>query len=241
MSGLPDFFILIASILVGFWPFMFVAALQGILNRKRRQKFLQWMGYMFRNIVVFWIILAAMWLGLLFFGREPFFLISEPLNSQLFWGVGTVIISIWLIIIYFASLKRRRDFEKVREINALQALSPGEFEELVTETFRRQGHRAKIAGKTGDHGVDVRVSAGNGEKWVVQCKRYKGSVGEPVVRDLYGTLLHEKAHRASIVTSGRFSRQAMAWAEGKPIDLYDREMFLEILHKLQKKKKDRPS
>lgn len=82
--------------------------------------------------------------------------------------------------------------------------------------------------------MDVRVRAKNGEKWIVQCKRYRGSVGEPYVRDLYGTMLHEKAQRASIITSGKFSRQALAWAEGKPIDLYDGEKLLKILRRLHK-------
>jgi restriction system protein len=174
-----------------------------------------------------------MWLTLKFMGGTPFPLLNEPANSQVFWGIGTIILFIWVISLGFDWLKRRRDFEKVRELNALQSISPEEFEELVAETFRRQGHHAKVAGQTGDHGIDVRVRALNGEKWVVQCKRYKGTVGEPIVRDLYGTMLHEKAHRAPIVTSGIFSRQALTWAEDKPIDLYDGEAFLKILSRLQ--------
>ena len=161
-------------------------------------------------------------------------MIPEPLNSQLFWGIGSIVIFIWVFSIFFDWLKRRQDFEKLRELNEIQALSPDEFEELAAESFRRLGHHVKVVGATGDHGVDLRIRAGNGEKWIVQCKRYKGSVGEPVVRDLYGTMLHEKADRASVITSGRFTRQAVEWAKGKPIDLYDGETFLKILRKLQK-------
>jgi restriction system protein len=42
-----------------------------------------------------------------------------------------------------------------------------------------------------------------------------------VVRDLYGTLLHEEAQRAYLITTGGLTRQAVDWAAGKPIVLYD--------------------
>jgi len=235
VSELLGFFIDVFSVIVGFWPVMFLAALQGIPNRKRKQKFWQWIGKIFRNLAITWILFALMWLGILFFGKQPVFLISEPQNSLLFWGIGGIVLFLWVLSLGFAWLKRRIEFEKMREMGAIQELSPDAFEELVAETFRRLGHHVKVVGTSGDHGVDVRVRASNGEKWVVQCKRYKGTVGEPTVRDLYGTMLHEKAQRASIVTSGRFSRQAVVWAEGKPIDLYDGEAFLRILRKLQTK------
>lgn len=234
MSDQLDFFVNVASFIVGFWPVMFLAALQGIPKRKRKQKFWQWIGKVFRNLTITWVLFALMWLAVFFSGSKPISLISEPQNSLLFWGIGGIVISLWTLSFGFGWLKRRWEFEKTRELSALQSLSPDDFEELVAETFRRLGHRVKVVGARGDHGVDVRVRASNGEKWVVQCKRYKGTVGEPTVRDLYGTMLHEKADRASVVTSGRFSRQAQTWAEGKPIDLYDGESFLKVLRKLQK-------
>jgi len=235
VSDLLSFFIDVFSVIVGFWPVMFLAALQGLPNRKRKQKFWQWIGKIFRNLSIIWILFALMWVAVFLSGKQPVFLISEPQNSLLFWGLGGIILFLWALSLGFGWLKRRMEFEKMRELGAMQELPPDGFEELVAEAFRRLGHRAKVVGTSGDHGVDVRIRASNGEKWVVQCKRYKGTVGEPTVRDLYGTMLHEKADRASIVTSGRFSRQAVAWAEDKPIDLYDGEAFLQVLRKLQTK------
>ena len=86
-------------------------------------------------------------------------------------------------------------------------------------------------GGNGDHGVDVLVQTDEGEKWVVQCKRYSGSVGEPVVRDLYGTLLHEEAQRAYLITTGGLTRQAVDWAAGKPIVLYDGEGLVRLIRR----------
>jgi restriction system protein len=99
---------------------------------------------------------------------------------------------------------------------------------MIVELYHRAGHQAKRTGATGDHGVDVVVEAKNGEKWVVQCKRWKGSVGEPVVRDFYGVVQHEKADKGILFTTGRYSTPAQQWAKGKPIALYDGNKLAEL-------------
>src|SRR5690606_14163630 len=48
----------------------------------------------------------------------------------------------------------------------------------------------------------------------------------PVLRDLYGTMIHSGADRAALVTSGKFSRAAQTWAQGKPLDLVDGEKLM---------------
>jgi hypothetical protein len=62
----------------------------------------------------------------------------------------------------------------------------------------------------GDHGVDL-ILARAGEKVIVQCKhRPRGSVGEPVLRDLFGALHH--FNRTSRSTSTRCA----TWSPAKP-------------------------
>ncbi len=107
---------------------------------------------------------------------------------------------------------------------------------MTVELFLAYGHQAKRTGSVGDHGVDVVVHSKNGEKCVVQCKRWRGYVGEPVVRDFYGVMHHEKAERGFIITSGTFSRPAREWAKGKPITLYDGEKFLQLWRRAQHRK-----
>jgi restriction system protein len=99
---------------------------------------------------------------------------------------------------------------------------------MIVALYHRAGHKAKRTGRTGDHGVDIVIDAKNGEKWVVQCKRWRGSVGEPVVRDFYGVVQHEKADKGIIFTTGHFSAPAQQWVKGKPISLYDGNKLVEI-------------
>ena len=87
--------------------------------------------------------------------------------------------------------------------------------------FQLLGYRVKNTQLVADHGIDLLVSGPEARYGVVQCKRYRGTVGEPTVRDLYGTLMHENSDHGWLVTTGGISRQAREWATGKPIDLWD--------------------
>lgn len=118
----------------------------------------------------------------------------------------------------------------------MKSLSPDEFEALVAKLFETNGHHVALVGGSSDHGVDIVVTNAQGEKWIVQCKRYSGSVGEPVVRDLYGTMLHEEAQGAYLMTTGSFTQKAGEWASGKPLHLYDGNALVRLVHDVQAKK-----
>lgn len=110
----------------------------------------------------------------------------------------------------------------------LMQLEPAQFERHVALIFRRRGHRVYHRGGAGDHGVDLEVCLPSGRLGIVQCKRHRSTVGERVVRDLYGTMLHEEASHSFLVTTGAISSAAYAWAEGKPMTLVDGEGLLDL-------------
>lgn len=60
----------------------------------------------------------------------------------------------------------------------------------------------------------------DGKLTLVQCKhRQSGTVGVPVVREMFGLMHHEKADAVIITTTSRFTPEAEAFAEGKPVTL----------------------
>ena len=205
------------SLAFSFWPVLLVGML---LERGRN------MGRVARWA---WGSLAAMRLFLFFFPsvRFPSLLIREPLNTALFLAAGVVLFALQYGIRFWEHRTRRNKTGSIDTEIDLGKLPLRELEEMVAELYRAFGHRAKRTGSTGDHGVDVVVQAKNGEKWVIQCKHWHGSVGEPVVRDFYDVLHHEKADSGAIITTGRFTAQARDWVRGKPLYLYDGEEFLE--------------
>jgi restriction system protein len=107
-----------------------------------------------------------------------------------------------------------------KSIEQLQALTPDQFEEWVGARFRDLGYAVKVTGLSGDHGADL-LAEKPGEVAVIQCKNYKAwSVGEPILRDLYGTMHDFKATKAYLVTSGQMTRAAVEWVKGKPIEVW---------------------
>ncbi len=109
------------------------------------------------------------------------------------------------------------------DLEQLYHLSPAEFEQYVAGLFRKKGYQVQMRGRSGDLGVDILLTKGDGRRAIVQCKRYRNKVGPDVVRELYGTLIHEQADHAFLVTTAEISASAHRWTEGKPMTLIDGE------------------
>jgi hypothetical protein len=209
-----------ADIMFNVWWLLVFGPIGAKTRRGRKRNILA-------EILALWVFMAVI-RCILILNPNPFrnFALPEPINTIVFVATG-----VGLFALYFLRRQRqRRQFihttGEVNTVEDLLNLTPTEFEDMVVELYRMAGHEAKRTGRVGDNGVDVLVQAKNGEKWIVQCKRYKGSVGEPIVRDFYGAMQHEKADKGTIIAAGRFSRPAIEWAAGKPISLYDGEKFL---------------
>ncbi len=99
-------------------------------------------------------------------------------------------------------------------------MDPRDFEELVCQLFERMGYEVARTPYTGDGGVDAYATR-EGKKSIIQCKRVKGSVGEPILRDLYGTMHATEASSAFVVTTGKVSPQAQEWIKGKAISIIE--------------------
>ncbi len=184
-----------------------------------------------------WVVWALIWQFLTWQGRQPVLILPEVINQVLFIFVGvfTGFISIsWALVRWH---QKRNRLSALKTLEDIMELPPEGFEQLVAKLFQVFGHEAEITNSGSDHGVDVIVTSTKGEKWVVQCKRYRGTVGEPVVRDLYGTMLHEGAQSAYLITTGTFSKQATVWAEGKPIVLFDGEALVRLVRQAQKNRR----
>ena len=138
-------------------------------------------------------------------------------------GVVGAVVSIW---------RRRQRNALVEEVaqnqsgSVLDGMSWREFEMLVGEGFRLQGYRVLETGGGGaDGGVDLvlsRPSENGSEKFLVQCKQWRAlRVGVDVVRELYGVMAARGAAGGFVVTSGRFTDEAMRFAQGRNLQLLD--------------------
>lgn len=100
-------------------------------------------------------------------------------------------------------------------------LSDLELEKLAAQVYKKMGYQVQHVGQMGDHGIDVLLINPNNQKEFVQCKQWSKPVGEPVLRDLYGAMMHDQAVRGWLWAPRGFSGPAKAWAKGKSIVLVD--------------------
>ena len=182
-------------------------------------------------LFVLWMIYHAWW--------QPLWLRSLPdtvtellnlLEAASAFTLGFLWLSLWW--------RRSRSLtpKAPLEVVDLQSVSPGDFEKYVGQLFRQKGFHVKLRGSKGDLGVDLELTKPNGKRAIVQCKRYQNTIGPKIVRELYGTLIHEQVAHAFLVTTANISDAAREWAQLKPITLIDGETLVKIAAALNETK-----
>lgn len=170
----------------------------------------------------------------------PAMLGAHPLFAGLRDSLKTV--ALWVALLFllpapFAALRQwqaRRLLDQQTGIDSIRAMSWRDFERLVGEAYRRQGYAVlqETGGGGPDGGIDLVLQKDG--KHVVQCKHWKAyRVGVKEVRELLGLVTAELAERGVLITSGRFTSEAQAFARGKPLTLVDGAQLLELVRLVQ--------
>jgi restriction system protein len=121
----------------------------------------------------------------------------------------------------------------------LLSISPDAFERLTQRILREAGFiEVEVTGRTGDGGIDgkgiLKLNDMFNFRVLFQCKRHKGSIGSPDIRNFRGAT-EGRADKRLFITTGSFTRDAIkeAYRDGVPsIDLLDGEQLLEKLKEL---------
>lgn len=121
-------------------------------------------------------------------------------------------------------------------LDAIRNIKPEAFERLCQRLLREAGFvQVEVTGRTGDGGIDGKgiLKMGSILSFHVffQCKRYKGSVSNSVIRDFRGAM-DGRADKGIIITTGTFTREAKieALRDGAtPLDLIDGAALIQML------------
>jgi hypothetical protein len=108
------------------------------------------------------------------------------------------------------------------------------FEQKCKIILENMGLNCETTKISGDGGIDLRCHSNKpvvGGTYIVQCKNWKSSVGEPEIRDLYGTVTSERANKGVLITSSYFTKAAWSFAEGKNIELIDGDKLNKLAEK----------
>ncbi|MGA3185758.1 MAG: restriction endonuclease [Bryobacteraceae bacterium] len=112
------------------------------------------------------------------------------------------------------------------------AMNGHEFEDLIEQLLSRMGLKIEGRCAAADGGIDMVATQGDaivGGKFIIQCKRFSGSVGNSVIRDLFGVVHSEAANKGILITNSTFTKEARRFAEGKPIELVDGAQLQDLL------------
>lgn len=121
----------------------------------------------------------------------------------------------------------------------IDEMSPDAFERLTQRMLRESGFvHVEVTGRTGDGGIDgkgiARINGLMSFHIAFQCKKYKGSVGAPEIRNFRGAIVG-RADRGMFITTGNFTKAAIEEANrdgAAPIDLVDGDQLADKLKEL---------
>lgn len=103
-----------------------------------------------------------------------------------------------------------------------------EFENYISTLLTKMGFEVEVTQYSNDGGIDLiavyekPIFSG---KYIVQCKKWATSVGQPEVRDLYGVVMDQRANKGILITTSDFTAQAYEFAKGKNIELINGEIL----------------
>ncbi|MFB6360696.1 MAG: restriction endonuclease [Halobacteriales archaeon] len=107
----------------------------------------------------------------------------------------------------------------------LQRMDPDEFEHFVADLWERFGWQTRVVGEPGDQVIDVVAHTADGERQLIQAKRYgpTTTVGSPEVQQYASLRIQTEGpvNQVTIVTTGEFSDQAEAMASDLDVILVD--------------------
>lgn len=107
-----------------------------------------------------------------------------------------------------------------------------EFEDFISNMFRRLGFDVEPTDYSNDGGIDLVATYNQpifSGKYIIQCKNWTGPVGQPEVRDLYGVVMDQRANKGILITPSDYTQQAYDFASGKNIELINGPILKRLL------------
>lgn len=138
-------------------------------------------------------------------------------------GLIAVVVLIMAIIIAIPIIKKKIKKAKYLKspLSEIDKMYGEEFEEYLKYHFEKLGYKAKTTPRSNDYGADL-ILTKDGDKIVVQAKRWNDPVGNTAVQEVVAAKAYYKANRAMVVTNSYFTSNARNLAAVNNVELWDR-------------------
>lgn len=164
---------------------------------------------------------------------------TEILSALQGW-LGAGLVAVLLLAFFVSVQKRLRRLESAARVApdgglatlaTLNNMTWKQFELLVHQAFRDRGYVIGETGSTGADGAVDLVLRKAGKYFLVHARLWKNTTVDVVpVRELHNAMRAKRAEGAFVVTTGTYSREAMAFASGRNIQLIDGPTLREMLN-----------
>jgi len=132
------------------------------------------------------------------------------------------------------------DFEKdlgkgsIKKLLGFENLNGAQFEEYLKDLFINLGYKVIKTKLSGDQGADL-VLKKDDLKTVVQAKKYTGTVSNKAVQEVVASKKFYGADETMVVTTGNFTKSAMALAKSNGVILWDKTKLNSIIKEINGK------
>jgi len=108
-------------------------------------------------------------------------------------------------------------------------LSGSDFERLLCRLFEAMEYSTEWIGRSGDQGGDL-IANKNGERILIQAKCYRDwSTGNAAVQQVVAAMKYYDCNKATVITTSRFTKEAITLAKANNTDLVSKEKLQELL------------
>jgi restriction system protein len=132
------------------------------------------------------------------------------------------------------ALIRARYIDKEQPREIFLNLTPIEFERLVASIYKYIGYEIRLTKQSYDGGIDIYAEKNispHKEKLIIQCKNYTSNVTVDEVRTLLGVTMSTKSTKGVLVTSSKFTKEAIKFANDNPsIELINHEQLSKLFN-----------
>lgn len=129
------------------------------------------------------------------------------------------IIGLCLLYLFMRYKRKKRLLHAT--LKKIDQMDGVKFEEYLMYQFKKKGYRVQMTPISGDFGADL-ILKKRRKRYVVQAKRYSGSVGIKAVQEIIGAKQYYDIENGMVVTNSYFTKAAKELAEASDITLWGR-------------------
>ena len=127
-------------------------------------------------------------------------------------------------------LRRKKVFQHILDLSEVDKMRGLEFEHFLVPLFEKIGYKAEVTKGSGDYGADLTLHKRQ-KKFVVQAKRYNGTIGVSAVQEIVAAMGYYNAHGAMVITNNYFTPAAENLAKANKVRLIDRDELVYMINK----------